>query len=153
MAPNGPAQVSPPRSSVNGSVAPALPKSRLAHDVVGILEDRIKDDPRGDTSAYIELIEEFKSRNKTEDVRRIYNQYLDVFPAAVGDHLLPTCGVNTDSDRLNNGVHSCGGRRNTIAVAKWRESFTVHCLKFWMFSCGLCTSATFADVTTCRLVM
>lgn len=76
-------ETSPPRPHVNGSVAPGLPKSRLAHDVVGILEDRIKDDPRGDIDAYLELIEEFKNRNKQEDVRRIYEEYLKVFPFAV----------------------------------------------------------------------
>jgi len=68
---------------VNGSVAPALPKSRLAHDVVGILEDRIKEDPRGDMSAYLELIDELKSRNKQDEVRQAYEQYLSVFPMAV----------------------------------------------------------------------
>lgn len=78
------AQPSPPRLNVNGSVAPAVPKSRLAHDIVGILEDRIKDDPRGDTAAYLDLIEELKSRNKQDDVRRVYDQYLSVFPLAVG---------------------------------------------------------------------
>lgn len=78
------AQPSPPRLNVNGSVAPAVSKSRLAHDVVGILEDRIKDDPRGDTAAYLDLIEELKSRNKQDDARRIYDQYLSVFPLAVG---------------------------------------------------------------------
>ena len=77
------AQPSPPRFNVNGSIAPALSKSRLAHDIVGILEDRIKDDPRGDTAAYLELIEELKSRNKQDDVRRIFDQYLSVFPLAV----------------------------------------------------------------------
>lgn len=82
-APDLPTRPSPPRSHVNGSVAPGLPKSRLAHDVVGILEDRIKDDPRGDTAAYLELIDELKSRNKQEDVRRVFEQYLSVFPLAV----------------------------------------------------------------------
>ena len=80
---DAPTKTSPPRSHVNGSIAPDLSKSRLAHDVVGILEDRIKEDPRGDIAAYFELIEEFKSRNKQDDVRRIYEQYLSVFPLAV----------------------------------------------------------------------
>lgn len=79
-APATPAQPSPPRSHVNGLVNAGLPKSRLAHDVIGILEDRIKDDPRGDTAAYLELIDELKSRNKQDDVRRVYEQYLTVFP-------------------------------------------------------------------------
>ncbi|EXJ63028.1 hypothetical protein A1O7_03472 [Cladophialophora yegresii CBS 114405] len=77
-----PAQLSPPHPHVNGLVAPGLPKSRLAHDVVGILEDRIKDDPRGDIDAYLELIDEFKNRNKQEDARRVYEEYLKVFPFA-----------------------------------------------------------------------
>jgi cleavage stimulation factor subunit 3 len=50
---------------------------------VGILEDRIKDDPRGDIDAYLELIDEFKTRNKQEEVRRVYEDYLKVFPFAV----------------------------------------------------------------------
>ena len=78
------AQASPPRSvDVNSPLAPVLPKTRLAHDVVGILQDRIKDDPRGDSDAYLELIQEYKSRNKQDDVRRVYDQYLAVFPLAV----------------------------------------------------------------------
>jgi cleavage stimulation factor subunit 3 len=82
-APDSSAQTSTPRPRVNGAVAAGLPKSRLAHDVVGILEDRIKDDPRGDFDAYLELIDEFKSRNKQEDVRRVFEAYLKVFPFAV----------------------------------------------------------------------
>lgn len=63
----------------------ALPKSRLAHDVVGMLEDRVKDDPRGDTAAWLELIEEYKSRNKDDLVRKTYERYLEIFPLAVRD--------------------------------------------------------------------
>ena len=96
---------SPPRSHVNGSVAPGVPKSRLAHDVVGILEDRIKEDPRGDTAAYLELIDEFKSRNKQDDVRRVYEQYLKVFPLAVRASLLAHFAFLLTRCRLNNGVH------------------------------------------------
>lgn len=79
-----PAQATPPRSvDVNSPLTPVLPKTRLAHDVVGILQDRIKDDPRGDSDAYLELVQEYKSRNKQDDVRRVYDQYLTVFPLAV----------------------------------------------------------------------
>ncbi len=89
-APDLPAQTSPPRPHVNGSVVPGFPKSRLAHDVVGILEDRIKDDPRGDLDAYLELIDEFKNRTKQEDVRRVYEEFLKIFPFAVrADNSLP----------------------------------------------------------------
>ena len=71
------------RPNVNGSTAPAVPKTRLAHDVVGILEDRIKEDPRGDVAAWLELINELKARNKQDDVRRTYDQFLDQFPLCV----------------------------------------------------------------------
>jgi cleavage stimulation factor subunit 3 len=93
IAPDTPTQASPPRSHVNGAVAADLPKSRLAHDVVGILEDRVKDDPRGDGAAYLELIDEFKSRNKQEDVRRVYEQYLTVFPLAVRINPCLSCNL------------------------------------------------------------
>lgn len=69
----------------NAPFAPAVPKGRLAHDVVGILEDRIKDDPRGDVLAWLELIDELKRRNKQEEVRRLYDRYFEVFPLAVRD--------------------------------------------------------------------
>jgi cleavage stimulation factor subunit 3 len=67
----------------NTAFAPAVPKGRLAHDVVGILEDRIKDDPRGDVLAWLELIEELKRRNKQDEVRQLYDRFFEVFPLAV----------------------------------------------------------------------
>lgn len=73
----------PTDQSSTADLPSVLPKSRLAHDVVGMLEDRIKDDPRGDSAAWLELIEEYKSRNKDDQVRRTYERYLEVFPLAV----------------------------------------------------------------------
>ena len=61
----------------------ATPKSRLAHDTIGILEDRIKEDPRGDMTAWLELIEELKGRNKEDEVRKTYERFFQVFPLAV----------------------------------------------------------------------
>ena len=80
-----------PISNVNKALGLALPKGRLAHDVVGILEDRIKADPRGDIDAWLELMEELKSRNKQEEVRGIYERFLKVFPYSVSNllHSLP----------------------------------------------------------------
>lgn len=80
LATNGTASEDPSSPADTFSV---LPKSRLAHDVVGMLEDRIKDDPRGDTAAWLELIEEYKSRNKDDEVRKTYERYLEIFPLAV----------------------------------------------------------------------
>ena len=79
---NGPSSADPSSSTAADSLS-AAPKSRLAHDVVGILEDRIKDDPRGDTAAWLELIEEYKRRNKDDQVRQTYERYLETFPLAV----------------------------------------------------------------------
>jgi cleavage stimulation factor subunit 3 len=102
--PDLPTQTSPPRPHVNGSLAPGLPKSRLAHDVVGILEDRIKDDPRGDTDAYLELIDEFKTRNKQEEVRRVYEDYIKIFPFAVRTLLFPFYSTSLTGGRRINGA-------------------------------------------------
>jgi cleavage stimulation factor subunit 3 len=61
-----------------------LPKARLPQDRVGILEDRIAADPRGDTDAWLSLIEEYKQRNKIEEVYETYERFLKIFPQAVG---------------------------------------------------------------------
>lgn len=84
-----PVSPTPLRSSVNGSLSAVVAKSsRLAHDTIGILEDRIKEDPRGDPGAYFELIQEYKNRNKQDDVRATFDRYLAVFPRDVS--LLPS---------------------------------------------------------------
>lgn len=62
-------------------------QSRLPHDRVGILEDRIKDDPRGDIDAWLSLISEHRKRNKLDDARSVYERFFAVFPQAVS--LLP----------------------------------------------------------------
>lgn len=124
-----------PSQQVNGSSAAAnsatltssdlpsaLPKSRLAHDTVGILEDRIKADPLGDTAAWLQLIEEYKNRNKEEEVRQTYKRYLDIFPLAVSQfHSLSMNPVLTGS-RQNNGVHGLAGKKAMSADFRWRIS-------------------------------
>lgn len=61
----------------------AAPRTRLPHDRVGILEDRIQEDPRGDTDAWLELINEHRNRNKIESAREVYERFFKVFPTAV----------------------------------------------------------------------
>ncbi|KAI9685408.1 MAG: mRNA 3'-end-processing protein rna14 [Bathelium mastoideum] len=61
----------------------SLPKTRLPNDLVGMWEDRIAQDPRGDTTAWLSLINEYKGRAKFEDARDVYSRFFDVFPAAV----------------------------------------------------------------------
>jgi cleavage stimulation factor subunit 3 len=58
-------------------------RGRLPHDRVGILEDRIKEDPRGDTTAWLELIGEHRSRNRIDSTREAYERFLKIFPSAV----------------------------------------------------------------------
>jgi len=74
-------------------------KGRLPHDRVGILEDRIQEDPRGDIPAWLELINEHKSRNRIDNAREVYERFLKVFPFAVSISCLPTC----DGDLQNTG--------------------------------------------------
>jgi len=93
--------------SSSADVLSVLPKTRLAHDVVGMLEDRIKDDPRGDSAAWLELIEEYKSRNKDDQVRRTYERYLEVFPLAVCPFVLILVRIRTNPlHRPSNGALS-----------------------------------------------
>ena len=83
IAPTSQANIVPIPETVNATPASAGPKTRLAHDTIGILEDRIKDDPRGDMAAWLELIDELKRRNKKEEVRHTYDNFFNVFPLAV----------------------------------------------------------------------
>lgn len=69
------AQVSP--------VTASLPKARLPQDRVGIFEDRIAEDPRGDIEAWLGLIEELRRRHKIDDARGVYDRFLKIFPTAV----------------------------------------------------------------------
>lgn len=70
-----------PLQSSSSSVP--LPKARLPQDKVGILEDRIADDPRGDVDAWMSLINEHQRRSKFDDARAVYDRFLQVFPFAV----------------------------------------------------------------------
>lgn len=63
------------------------PRTRLAHDTVGILEDRIKEDPKGDVNAWLGLVEEHKAKGRFDDARKVYDRLLEVFPQAVSGQL------------------------------------------------------------------
>lgn len=72
-------------SAVEHATTPSIaaPKVRLPHDRIGILEDRIKEDPRGDLDAWLNLIGEHRKRGKLEDARKAYERFLGVFPSCV----------------------------------------------------------------------
>ena len=63
--------------------SPSTARGRLPHDRVGILEDRIQEDPRGDIPAWLELINEHRSRNRIDNARDVYERFLKVFPFSV----------------------------------------------------------------------
>jgi cleavage stimulation factor subunit 3 len=81
-------KLTPQTSSAPTSAALNLPKARLPHDTVGILEDRIKEDPRGDLDAWLSLISEHRKRNKLDDARAVYERFFKVFPSAVSHIIL-----------------------------------------------------------------
>lgn len=77
-----------PARQATASVTPAplsasLPKARLPQDRIGILNDRIQEDPRGDIEAWLSLIDEQRKRHKYDEARDIFNRFLEQFPTAV----------------------------------------------------------------------
>jgi cleavage stimulation factor subunit 3 len=83
-------------------VGASLPKPRLPQDRVGILEDRISEDPRGDIEAWLSLIEELRRRHKIDEVRNLYDRFFKVFPTAVSI-IMNLSIIITNSPRLTNG--------------------------------------------------
>jgi cleavage stimulation factor subunit 3 len=79
-----PVKADPPATNGNSSaISSSLPKARLPQDRVGILEDRIAEDPRGDMDAWLSLITEHQKRNKFDEARAVYERFFKVFPQAV----------------------------------------------------------------------
>jgi cleavage stimulation factor subunit 3 len=100
-------------ASARPSVAPAtpapmsasLPKARLPQDRVGILEDRIAEDPRGDIEAWLSLIEEHRRRHKHDDARAVFERFLKMFPSSVSRSVDIPCDVLTCLGRAMGRVH------------------------------------------------
>lgn len=72
------AQVAPTQKTTTGGK-----RKRLPQDLVGQLEDRIADNPRGDVDAWLSLIEEHKRKGKFDDARAVYERFFVIFPQAV----------------------------------------------------------------------
>lgn len=79
---NSIAAAPPPVPQANGSSI-AVPPARLPHDKVGQLEDRIKDDPKGDTDAWLSLIKHYYDKGQYQGSRDVYKRFFEVFPTAV----------------------------------------------------------------------
>ena len=69
--------------AVDTRLAPAVAAAIVPHDTTGLLELQIKDDPRGAMDAWLALMAEHRRRNKTDELRSVYNRFLEVFPQAV----------------------------------------------------------------------
>ncbi|KAH8727197.1 hypothetical protein GQ44DRAFT_611963 [Phaeosphaeriaceae sp. PMI808] len=76
-----------------------LPKARLPQDRIGILEDRIAEDPRGDIEAWLSLIEEHRRRHKNDEARTVFDRFLKTFPTA-GDQWVEFIAFETELDEL-----------------------------------------------------
>jgi cleavage stimulation factor subunit 3 len=104
-------------STVPSTPVTNLPKQRLPQDRVGMLEDRIAEDPRGDSEAWLSLIEEHRRRHKIDEARAVYERFFKLFPTSVSSighairHLLT-------QSRLSNGS----------SISIWRQA--------WMNSAG-----------------
>lgn len=120
----------------------AAPKARLPHDKIGILEDRIKEDPRGDLDAWQNLINEHKKRGKLEDARNVYERFLVVFPSAVCCHSdcpLSEIDVLTFYLRPKNGLPMHKWRTKSTIGLRWKRYSTEHSESSPTLDYGPCT--------------
>jgi cleavage stimulation factor subunit 3 len=92
----------------------SLPKPRLPQDRVGILEDRVAEDPRGDIEAWLSLIEEHRRRHKHDDARAVFERFLKVFPTAVS-YSTRDQSDGADLCRASNGSSTSTSRRSSMS--------------------------------------
>jgi len=79
-----------PRGSVAEAGAPApVSAGAVPHDTIGLLEARVREDPRGALDAWLALVAEHRRRNKIDDARAVYNRLLEVFPQSVSSDDAP----------------------------------------------------------------
>ncbi|KAK1845208.1 cfia complex component [Colletotrichum chrysophilum] len=57
-------------------------QTRDPNDTIGILEDRVKEDPRGDMDAWLSLIAEHRRNDQLDELRGVYDRFVQVFPQA-----------------------------------------------------------------------
>ncbi|KAM0324839.1 hypothetical protein ACHAQA_007805 [Verticillium albo-atrum] len=78
-APPPAASVSP---GVNASHIPTATAGRDPSDLVGRLEDRVKEDPRGDMDAWLALFAEHRRLSQVDALRQAYDRFVTTFPQA-----------------------------------------------------------------------
>ncbi|ODA75977.1 hypothetical protein RJ55_08618 [Drechmeria coniospora] len=72
------AVAAPPASSTSSAVLPMV----ASLDPVAMLEARVKEDPRGDMDAWMNLMADHKRRGGLDALRNVYGRFLEVFPQA-----------------------------------------------------------------------
>lgn len=125
----------------------ALPKARLPQDRIGILEDRIAEDPRGDIEAWLSLIEEHRRRHKHDDARAVFERFLKIFPTAVSS----TDYVSTklaNMSRVNNGSSILRSRRSSMSCTGLRSCLASLSLRQHTFLFTHRTSILFDGAST-----
>jgi cleavage stimulation factor subunit 3 len=126
----------------------ALPKARLPQDRIGILEDRIAEDPRGDVEAWLSLIEEHRRRHKHDDARAAFDRFLKIFPTAVSSTDLLLYSF-TNLSRVSNGLNGLPSRRNLMSYKRSRSCLASPSRKqVLMFHYTRHTSTLFDDAST-----
>lgn len=82
------------------SAPEASAQPQVAQDKIAVLENRVREDPRGAMDSWVALLREYQDRNKIDDARNAYGRFLDIFPQAVSTPslwLLPLCWHVTDT--------------------------------------------------------
>lgn len=92
----GESQTAQPSGGNNGPMigtpadAPSNATPALASlDPTALLEARVKQDPRGDMDAWLNLIADRRRQNRLDEARSVYNRFLGVFPQAVSNESAP----------------------------------------------------------------
>ena len=76
---NIPAPAAVPSPAPSSNVTPAFG----GLDPVALLEARVKQDPRGDMDAWLNLIADHRRSSRLDQARTTYNRFLEIFPQAV----------------------------------------------------------------------
>ena len=137
-----------PKNDTTAPPIPSLPKARLPHDTIGILEDRIKDDPRGDMDAWLSLISEYRKRGKLDEARSVYERFFAVFPAAVRVLPFHVEQPGTDIDcRQSSGFRTRKWKARHKTGMEWKEYSSGPSCKFPIYRFGHCIWIT-SDAST-----
>lgn len=86
-APSQQASSAVPTNGSDQALAAPLPalhtQQKAPQDKIAVLEDRVREDPRGAMDAWLALIREHRDRGKIDGARNVYDRFLAVFPQAV----------------------------------------------------------------------